>query len=147
MEGERFPMSVNRLNAYRQTSVKTASQGRLIVMLYDEAIKQMDIAHDELSKEKQQLDLIHNSISKTQDIITELMASLDFEKGGDISQNLYNLYMFFNRELVQANISKDVKPLKDVRQFMSDLREAWVAIEGTVVNQNPNTNSGVNIAG
>ena len=140
-------MSVNRLNAYRQTSVKTASQGRLIVMLYDEAIKQMDIAHDELSKEKQQLDLIHNSISKTQDIITELMASLDFEKGGDISQNLYNLYMFFNRELVQANISKDVKPLKDVRQFMSDLREAWVAIEGTVVNQNPNTNSGVNIAG
>jgi flagellar protein FliS len=140
-------MSVNRLNAYKQTSVKTASQGRLVVMLYDEAIKQMDIARDELSKDKKHFDKIHNAISKTQDIITELMASLDFEKGGEISRNLYNLYMFFNRQLVQANISKNIQPLIEVRQFMSDLREAWVAIEGTVVNQNPNINSGVNIAG
>jgi flagellar protein FliS len=147
VEGERFPMSVNRLNAYRQTSVKTASQGRLIVMLYDEAIKQMDIATGFLANDKKQVDKIHNAISKTQDIITELMASLDFEKGGDISQNLYNLYMFFNRQLVQANINKEIQPVQDVRKFMSELREAWVAIEGTVVNQNANMNSGVNIAG
>lgn len=140
-------MSVNRLNAYRQTSVRTASQGRLIVMLYDEAIKQMDVAVGLLVSDQKQVDKIHNAISKAQDIITELMASLDFDKGGDISKNLYNLYMFFNRQLVQANINKEVEPLKDVRKFMSDLREAWVAIEGTVVNQNPNTNSGVNIAG
>ena len=147
MEGECFPMSVNRLNAYRQTSVKTASQGRLIVMLYDEAIKQMDIAEDELGKNKVQHDAVHNSISKTQDIITELMASLDFEKGGEISQNLYNLYMFFNRQLVQANIDKELTPIIEVRKFMSDLREAWVAIEGTVVNQNSQASPGVNIAG
>jgi flagellar secretion chaperone FliS len=147
VEGERFPMSVNRLNAYRQTSVKTASQGRLIVMLYDEAIKQMVIAEEELGKKKIQFDAVHNAISKTQDVITELMASLDFEKGGEISKNLYNLYMFFNRQLVQSNIDKDVTSLKQVRKFMSDLREAWVAIEGTAVNQNPEASSGVNIAG
>jgi len=140
-------MSVNRLNAYRQTSVKTASQGRLIVMLYDEAIKQMDIAEEELGKNKVQFDAVHNSISKTQDIITELMASLDFEKGGEISQNLYNLYMFFNRQLVQANIDKNLNPIIEVRKFMSDLREAWMAIEGTVVNQNSQASPGVNIAG
>ena len=35
---------MNPLNAYRETKIKTASQGRLIVMLYDEAIKQLDIA-------------------------------------------------------------------------------------------------------
>lgn len=139
-------MSVNRLNAYRQTSVKTASQGRLIVMLYDEAIKQMVLAEEELGRKKIKFDTVHNSISKTQDVITELMASLDFEKGGDISKNLYNLYMFFNRQLVQANIDKDIEPLVQVRKFMSDLREAWVAIEGTAVNQNPKTASGVNIA-
>ncbi len=140
-------MSVNRLNAYRQTSVKTASQGRLIVMLYDEAIKQMALAEEELGREKVKFDTVHNAISKTQDVITELMASLDFEKGGEISKNLYNLYMFFNRQLVQANIDKNVEPLIQVRKFMSDLREAWVAIEGTVVNQNPQAASGVNIAG
>ncbi len=140
-------MSVNRLNAYRQTSVKTASQGRLIVMLYDEALKQMDIAVEEFAKEKSGLDKIHNSIVKTQDIITELMASLDFEKGGEISKNLFNLYMFFNRQLVQANVTKSSKPIMEVRQFMMDLRGAWAAIEGTAVNQNPGANSGVNIAG
>lgn len=140
-------MSVNRLNAYRQTSVKTASQGRLIVMLYDEAIKQMVLAEEELGSKKVKFDTVHNAISKTQDVITELMASLDFEKGGDISKNLYNLYMFFNRQLVQANIDKNVEPIIEVRKFMSDLREAWVAIEGTVVNQNPQAASGVNIAG
>ncbi|MBI9097889.1 MAG: flagellar export chaperone FliS [Spirochaetaceae bacterium] len=140
-------MSLNRLNAYKQTSVKTASQGKLIVMLYDEAIKQMVIAEEELSKKKVKFDAVHNAISKAQDIVTELMASLDFEKGGEISQNLYNLYMFFNRQLVEANINKDTKKLIQVRKFMSDLREAWVSIEGTVVNQNPEASSGVNIAG
>lgn len=140
-------MSVNRLNAYKQTSVKTASQGRLIVMLYDEAIKQMVIAEEEMAKKKMKFDTIHNSISKTQDVITELMASLDFEKGGDISRNLYNLYMYFNRQLVEANINKDSAPITEVKTFMSDLREAWVSIEGTAVNQNPEASSGVNIAG
>lgn len=140
-------MSVNRLNAYRSTSVKTASQGKLIVMLYDEAIKQMAIAEVELRKDKVKYDFVHNAISKTQDIITELMASLDFDKGGEISQNLYNLYMFFNRQLVQANIDKNVTPITEVRKFMSDLREAWVAIEGTVVINDSQVSPGVNIAG
>ncbi len=140
-------MSVNKLNAYRKTSVNTASQGRLIVMLYDEAIKQMDIATDEIGKERKKIDKIHNAIVKTQDIITELMASLDFEKGGEISQNLYNLYMFFNRQLVQANIDKSSETILEVRRFMADLREAWIAIEATPVEQNPSQNPGVNIAG
>ncbi len=140
-------MSVNRLNAYRQTSVKTASQGRLIVMLYDEAIKQMDIASLEIGKEKKELDIIHNAIVKTQDVITELMASLDFDKGGDISKNLYNLYMYFNRQLVQANINKNSRHITEVRTFMADLREAWVAIESTSVPDNQSAVAGVNIAG
>lgn len=140
-------MSLNRLNAYKQTSVKTASQGKLIVMLYDEAIKQMDIAEKELVKDRMHYDAIHNALSKTQDDITELMASLDFEKGGDIARNLFNLYMYFNRQLVDANIQKDVKPLKEVRSFMVELRGAWAAIENTQVNTNPDAISGVNIAG
>lgn len=140
-------MSLNRLNAYKQTSVKTASQGKLIVMLYDEAIKQMDIAEKELVKDRMHYDAIHNALSKTQDVITELMASLDFEKGGDIARNLFNLYMYFNRQLVDANIQKDVKPLKEVRSFMVELRGAWAAIENTQVNTNPDAISGVNIAG
>ncbi len=139
-------MNKNPLNAYRQTKVKTASQGRLIVMLYDEALKQMDIAIDELGSSNRKLDNVHNSIVKAQEVITELMASLDFEKGGDIAQNLYNLYMFFNQQLLQANINKTSATLVEVRSMMEQLRSAWASIEGqTAVGGD--APMGVNIAG
>ncbi|QEN07124.1 flagellar export chaperone FliS [Oceanispirochaeta crateris] len=138
-------MNRNPLNAYHQTKVKTASQGRLIVMLYEEAVKQLDIASDEIKRPDKKLDKIHNSIVKTQDIITELMASLDFEKGGDIAQNLYNLYMFFNQQLLQANIDKTPESLVEIRRMMSELRDAWASIEGQGVSGS--SPMGVNIAG
>lgn len=140
-------MNRNPLNAYRQTKVKTAGQGRLIVMLYDEAIKQLDRASQEMDQTHKKLDTVHNCIVKTQDIITELMASLDFEKGGDIAQNLYSLYMFFNQLLMEANIQKDGKNLREIRRMMAELREAWASIEGkAAAPQNP-ASVGVNIAG
>ncbi len=140
-------MNRNPLNAYRQTRVKTAGQGRLIVMLYDEAIKQLDHAGQELKKSESKLDTVHNCIVKTQDIITELMASLDFEKGGDIAQNLYNLYMFFNQQLMEANIQKKPENLKEIRNLMSELREAWSSIEGKAAAPEKSAAMGVNIAG
>ncbi|MBF9014722.1 MULTISPECIES: flagellar export chaperone FliS [unclassified Oceanispirochaeta] len=138
-------MNKNPLNAYRQTKVKTASQGRLIVMLYDEALKQLDIGIEEMNRPQKRLDKVHNCIVKTQDVITELMASLDFEKGGDIATNLYNLYMFFNKQLLQANMDKTSDSLSEIRRMMNELRTAWASIEGQ-----PHTGAsplGVNIAG
>ncbi len=139
-------MKANPLNAYRQTRVKTASQGRLIVMLYDEGVRQLDIAIEELSSDAPRLDLINNAIIKTQDVVTELMVSLDFEKGGDIAQNLFSLYTFFNQKLIEANLEKDPAILKDIRGLMKELRDAWAAIEkkgaaGGVAD------GGVNLAG
>ena len=140
-------MNRNPINAYHQTRVKTAGQGRLIVMLYDEAIKQLDHAAQEMVNPGKKLDVVHNCIVKTQDVITELMASLDFEKGGEIAQNLYSLYSFFNQQLVDANIQKKPEKIQEVRNLMAELREAWAAIEGkTQVNGN-SAPLGVNIAG
>ncbi len=140
-------MNRNPLNAYHQTRVKTAGQGRLIVMLYDEAIKQMDKAEKEMAGPSPKLDSVHNSIVKAQDVITELMASLDFEKGGEIARNLYSLYTFFNQQLMEANIQKKPGHLKDIRNMLVELRDAWAAIEGKT-QQNGNTDPlGVNIAG
>ncbi|MDC7239389.1 MAG: flagellar export chaperone FliS [Spirochaetales bacterium] len=139
-------MNTNPLNAYRQTKVKTAGQGRLIVMLYDEALKQLDIAVEEMNKSRSKLDKIHNSIVKTQEIITELMASLDFEKGGDIAQNLYNLYMFFNQKLLQANMDKTPETLLEISAMMKELRSAWASIENQAT-AGGSAPVGVNIAG
>jgi flagellar protein FliS len=139
-------MNTDPLRAYRQTRVKTASQGQLIVMLYDEGLKQLKTAETQLGSRQPKLDLAHNAIVKAQDIITELMVSLDFEKGGDIAQNLFHLYMYFNQRLVDANLSKDVSGLKEVYHLMADLREAWAAIENTTVRHERQI-SGVNLAG
>ena len=141
-------MMTDPLSAYRQTRVKTAGQGRLIVMLYDESLRQIDIAEREMRTQGPRLDTVHNAIVKAQDILTELMVSLDFEKGGDIAANLFNLYMFFNQRLVDANMTKDPAGLVEVRDMLTELRGAWAAIE----NQAPakgdlEESGGVNLAG
>jgi len=138
--------TVNRLNAYKETHIKTASGGRLIIMIYDEAVRQLDYAMEVLGSSNPRFDLASNAIIKTQDLITELMVSLDFEKGGDIAQNLFSLYMFFNKQLMEANVKKDVDILKNVRRLVSDLRDAWhQAINKTQVKGQ--SSGGINIAG
>ena len=78
-------------NAYRQTGVKTASQGQLVVMLYEEACRQLEKAANYLKPnntiEPRFIESLGQSLQKAQDIITELQVSLDMEKGGEIAQN------------------------------------------------------------
>jgi len=136
----------NPLNAYREVSVRTATQGKLIVMLYDEALRQIDLASSLLKANTRQLDKVHNALIKSQDIVTELMAGLDFDRGGEIARNLMSLYVFFNEKIRDANIKKDVEPLVQVRAFLADLRAAWVQIAHSQVEL-PSSNPGVNIAG
>jgi len=140
-------MNTDPLRAYRQTRVKTASQGQLIVMLYNEGLKQLKTAEREFRSKQPQLELVHNAIVKAQDIITELMVSLDFEKGGDIAQNLFHLYMYFNQKLVDVNLTKDASNLNEVCSLMESLRDAWVEIENTVSREDHEISSGVNLAG
>jgi len=123
-------LSTNPLNAYRETQIKTANQGQLILMLYDGAIRSIDTAVDSLVHRQHKYDLVNNSIIKAQDIVGELMASLDFERGGDIAKNLFSLYLFMNRQLLDANLRKDDKPLRDVRNMLSTLRDAWSQVAG-----------------
>ncbi|TVR67821.1 MAG: flagellar export chaperone FliS [Spirochaetaceae bacterium] len=136
------------VHAYRQTSVKTASQGRIIVMLYDEAVRQIDTALGLLTEHTRELDRVNNALVKAQDVITELMVSLDLEQGGEIAQNLLRLYLFFNDRLMEGNVKKEEGPIREVRGLMADLRDAWKQIENvTVDGRGPAPVSGVNIAG
>jgi len=137
----------NPLNAYREVSVRTATQGKLIVMLYDEAVKQMDTAIGLLDSRTKQLDKVHNALIKTQDIVTELMAGLDFDRGGEIARNLMSLYVFFNEKIREGNLKKDPEPLVQVRAFLADLRSAWIQIAHSKVEELPASRPGVNIAG
>lgn len=136
------------VQAYRNTQIKTANQGTLIVMLYDGATKFIANAIESLKETPPQLDKISNDIIKAQDIVTELMVSLDFDKGGEIAKNLFKLYVFINRQLLEANIKKDTTPLAEVKDLLSDLKEVWVEVsKKNNLDGNYTDARGVNIAG
>ena len=144
----------NAISTYRETRVKTASQGQLIIMLYDEAVKHLDRGLELLDlntrgkKNPGNIEKISKSILKVQEIITELTVSLDFEQGGDIAQNLFSLYTWFNKELLESNIHHDIKRITAVRNQLNELRSAWSVI---IAKSNSETTgkavTGVNIAG
>jgi flagellar protein FliS len=143
-------MNSNPLAAYREVRVRSASPGQLVVMLYDEVVKQCDRALDlmgqDLKKHPQNIEKVNLALGKAQDIVTELMASLDFEAGGEIAQDLFALYVWFNRELMEANMEKNEKRVRAVRGQLDDLRGAWTEAASRVQGGNASP-MGVNIAG
>ncbi len=140
--------AVNPLHAYRETQIKTANQAKLIIMLYDGAIKQLNLAIEAMSENHRRFDVMNNSIIKAQDIISELMVSLDFDQGGDIARDLFSLYIFMNRQLLDANVKKLIKPLENVKRMLLELRGAWIAIsKRTDLESGSQNGNGVNIAG
>jgi flagellar protein FliS len=142
--------SANPLNAYKETNIKTASPVKLVIMLYDEALRQIDTAIELMEQGDKRLDRVNNAIIRAQDMVTELTVSLDFEKGGDIARNLNNIYFYFNQQLLDANIRKKPELLKPVRKLMAELRDAWQQISANSsasMDENANSYRGVNIAG
>ena len=143
----------NAVSTYREIRINTASQGQLIIMLYSEAVRQLDHAlsvleMNEAKKDPGSIEKISKCVVKTQEIVSELMVSLDFDEGGDIAKNLFSLYTWFNRELMEANISQDARRIYIVRNHLDGLRSAWQEIAATVVAETANREIvGVNIAG
>jgi flagellar protein FliS len=136
------------IHSYRETQIKTATPGKLILMLYDGAIKYINLASESLDKKYAAYDKVSSYIIRTQDIVTELMVSLDFEKGGEIARSLFSLYMYMNRKLLEANIKKDMKILGEVKKLLMELRSAWAEVaHKTGAEQNQSNSTGINIAG
>ncbi len=119
----------NPFDQYRETQITTANQGKLIVMLYDGAIRFMGVAIENM--QPRTYDIVNTNIIKAQDIITELLLSLNMKEGGEISQNLFNLYVYFKKRLLEANIRKDADIIREVMNHMKAMRESWEKISAT----------------
>ncbi len=125
---------------YKKTEIDTANQGKLIVMLYDGAIKFLNIALENMDIKT--YDVVNTNIIKTQDIITELLVSLNMKDGGEISSNLFNLYIYFKKKLLEANIQKNADMINEVVDHLKTLRDAWDKISAKEnSNENPNLNA------
>lgn len=112
--------------AYVQTQFTTVSQGELLLLLYDGALKFLGQA-----KEKIQVkDYVAkgNLISRALDIINELDGSLNEKEGGDLARNLHQLYFMCSANLLQANLRMDVKLIDMVITVLTGLRSAYAQI-------------------
>lgn len=114
----------SQLNAYKQTDVETADRGRLLLMVYDHCIKWCINAREAINRG--QIAQRTQAIFKVQDGITELICSLDMEKGGEISKNLRRLYDFYNMHLTEANLKNKEQNVAEVQAMLESLREGWV---------------------
>lgn len=114
-------MMTNPYQAYKQQSVMTMTPGQMLVVVFDELIKQLSLSR--LAFEKNDIQGINRSLQKSQHILNELKLSLNFEY--DISNNLNDIYNYFIRAIMNANIKKDSADLEDILQMVTELRDSF----------------------
>lgn len=112
---------------YKKDAVQTASPGRLVLMLYDGALKFLNHAQEGFKMDKlpDRNEIINNNLIKTQNILSELQSSLDMNVAGEFPRTMFRLYDFMIRQLQQANIRKDPEPVSVVWRLLKDLRDGW----------------------
>jgi flagellar protein FliS len=109
---------------YKQTSVTSASREKLLLMMYEGAIKFTKKAI--IACEMKDIAERGLNIGKAYDIVMELNNTLNFEVGGEIAKNLEALYVYMTDQLTQANISGDPASLHVVLKLLNTLNEGWI---------------------
>lgn len=116
-------------DAYKRASVNTASPADLVVLLYEGAVKKLSSASSKFSADGKipvsKIESFSADVLRAQEIITELQVSLDMERGGELSRSLMSLYIYFNEQLREANISKSKEKIDSVLNFMKQLSDSW----------------------
>lgn len=133
-------MQSKSADQYKQMQIKTASPGKLLLMLYQGAAKFMKLAKKDINEGK--IEESHKNIIKSQNIILELQNTLNKEEGGEIALQLQSLYDYIYRELLQANLNKDTKHLDNVIPLVEEL---FLTYKEIVMNKKSTEPKKVNI--
>ena len=115
-------MHSNAYGVYKNNSVNFASKEQMLLMLLDGAVKFAKRA--KLAIQEKDIKMAHNSITRTQDIFTELKVTLD-PNAGDWAKQMFNVYSFINDRLLQANIKKDETIMDEVIPLIEEVRNIW----------------------
>lgn len=124
-------MTYQALNKYKQNAVTTSTPEELTLMLYDGAIKFMNIG--KYSIENQDIQKSNSSLIRAQDIINELNYSLNMDY--DISKDMRDLYDFILSRLIDANIEKNIEPIDDALEIVYEMRDTWKEVIRQVKQQ------------
>lgn len=108
---------------YLSTMVNTASREQLLLITYEIGIKACRTAEAALSANDAE-EANHN-LQKAQNVLRELMVTLNMERGGEVAEGLMKLYDYLYHLLVEANVSKSPEKVAIVRAMLEELKETW----------------------
>ena len=118
---------MNVVRSYKQNDIDTSSPLRLVVLLYDGAIRFFQLsekAYSEGDTEKARMYIL-----RAEKVILELLGSLNFEAGGEIAENLADLYRFIIGHYAEINESNYQEIIGANCKILTGLREAWSQLE------------------
>jgi len=118
--------SNNGSSAYKEIAVNTASPAKLVVMLYQGAIRFLTQAEDDIRKK----DIVKKSqsIDRAVAIIQHLQGTLDLDKGGKVAFDLDRLYTYINSRVFEGSSRLDTKAIKEAIQLLTTLLSGWEEI-------------------
>jgi flagellar protein FliS len=122
-----------RANAYRENSVIGMSREDTVPLMYEHLLVGLKRA----SKQIQEKDYEGKaaSVEKASGILYELLASLNFDEGGEVASRLASLYTYFLQELTEASRKLEAKRLDPLIEMVTSLHEAWVEAAEKIKNQ------------
>lgn len=118
-------MQATAYQNYKRQEVEGATKGKIVVLLFEGAIKFLKIANKNIDEKDVQG--AHNNIVKAENILYELMSTLNMD-AGEISVNLMKLYDFMIWQLIEANRDKDKNKIDSVIELIEPLKNAWKEI-------------------
>lgn len=117
---------------YNQDAILSASPQRLLTMLFDRLL--LDLQRAEAAQSEQDWSRASGYLVHAQDIVAELAGTLDVERW-DGGQNLLAIYLFSSTKLVSANIEHSVERTREVIEIMEPLRQTWHDAEALLAGQ------------
>lgn len=130
-------------NLNASTQVAAASPHRLIQMLLDGALEKIRLARSFMQQGRLGEKARH--ITWAISIIDGLRVSLDKNAGGELAQNLEDLYDYMIRRLTETNLHNDPAVLDEVLGLLGQIKEAWDAIGEQANEPQPPRSAGTTV--
>ena len=119
-------MQLNAVKGYQSANVTTADRLRLVILCYEGCIANASRAKEEMIRGNVAEKGFY--LGKATAIVTELMNTLDHERGGDIAERLEALYRFVLASFSKANLRQEPLHIEEGLRVMRELKEGWVEL-------------------
>ncbi|MBC8089325.1 MAG: flagellar export chaperone FliS [Phycisphaerae bacterium] len=117
--------------SYREMEILSASPERLVVLLFDHLV--IHLHRVQLAIEGNDVTLRTTSLGKARGIVSELLSTLDFEKGGRIAKDLQSLYGFLLGEMADVGLHRDARKVARLKMIAEELRIGFTGAAASVV--------------